>query len=199
MGIRHARVQILALLAEAMLRPALLLAAAVLLMGAAPAAKPPAPKAAAAKPPAPKAAAPAGFDARDPNALVAVLTAAGAKTQMGKPQDDGVLVAVTSVAANFSVQFVGCDVHGRACKAAVFDDPEAGSPTLPQINSFNQSSALCRGYQDRAGRPHVVYSATLFTDTTRAQVVQQLGAWQGCIADFRQFAKDPVAYLSAAP
>ena len=181
-----------------MVRTALLLAAAVFLMGAAPAAKPAPPKAAAAKPPA-RAAAPAGFDARDPTGLVALLTAAGAKAQVGKPQDDGVLVTVTSVAANFSVQFVGCDAHGRACKAAVFDDPETGAPSLPQLNAFNQSSALCRGYQDRSGKPHVLYSALLFPDATRAQAVQQLGAWQGCIGEFRQFAKDPVSYLAVAP
>jgi hypothetical protein len=186
-----------------MLRTALLLAAASFLMGAAPAAKPvagkPAPPKPAAAKPAPKAAAPTGFDIRDPNGLVAILTGAGAKAQVGKPQDDGVLVAVTSVAANFSVQFVGCDAHGRACKAAVFDDPEAGAPSLPQLNGFNQSSAMCRGYQDRASKPHVVYSMLLFADTTRAQAVQGLAAWQGCIGDFRQFAKDPVSYLSAAP
>jgi hypothetical protein len=182
-----------------MLRHALLLAAAGLLVAAAPAAKPVAAKPAPPKPAAVKPAAPTGFDARDPNGLVSILTAAGAKAQVGKPQEDGVLVAVTSVAANFSVQFVGCDAHGRACKALVFDDPETGAPNLQQLNSFNQTSALCRGYQDRSGKPHVIYSALLFADTTRAQAVQQLGAWQGCIADFRQFAKDPVAYLASAP
>lgn len=182
-----------------MVRHLLLLAAAVLLIGAAPATRQAPAKPVPAKPAAARPAPAAGFDARDPNGLVALLTGAGAKAQVGKPQDDGVLLTVTSVAANFSVQFAGCDAHGRACKAAVFDDPEAGAPSLPQLNGFNQSSALCRGYQDRAGKPHVVYSALLFADTTRAQAVQHLAAWQGCIADFRQFAKDPVAYLSAAP
>lgn len=198
MGIGPTRAQVLALLAEVMLRQALLLAAALLSMGAA--AKPAAPKPAVAKPAPPKPAAPSGFDIRDPNGLASILTAAGAKAQVGKPQEDGVLVGVTSVAANFSMQFVGCDPHGRACKAAVFDDgSEPGAPTLAQLNGFNQSSAMCRGYQDRAGRPHVLFSMLLFSETTRVQAVQQLAAWQGCIGDFRMFAKDPVTYLSAAP
>lgn len=189
-----------------MLRKALaLLVVAVMTAAAAPAAKAPAPKgrAATAKAaPAKPAIAPAmaGFDARDPASLVAALNAAGAKAQLGPRAEDTVLVAVTSAAADFSVQFVGCDRQGRACQAALYDSgPMAGTPNLSQLNGFNQSSALCRGFQDKLGKPHVVYSNLVFAGATRDQLRTQLAAWQGCIGDFRTFAKDPVGYLASAP
>ncbi|RAK60064.1 hypothetical protein DJ021_09725 [Phenylobacterium hankyongense] len=193
-----------------MLRKTLaLIAAAVLCMGAAPAkpapatAKPAAAKPAAAKPAAigPKPAASTGaFDIRDPASLAALLTAAGAKAQPPRKDQDAVLVAVTSVAADFSIQFLGCDPQGRACKAAMFDHLSGpGTPTFAQLNAFSQTSATCRTYQDRSGKPHVVYSTLLFADDSRDHARTQLAAWQGCIAEFGEFLKDPNAYLASAP
>lgn len=204
MGIGPTRAQVPALLAEAMVRHVLILAAAMLMLAAAPAAKPApkaaAPKPAAAKPPAPKPVAPAGFDARDPQTLVSVLGAAGAKAVIGQRLDDTVMVGVISTAANFSVQFVGCNPQGRACQAALYDSgPAPYAPSLAQINGFNQSSAMCRAYQDRMGKPHVVYSSLMFPSMTREQVTTQLAAWQGCIGSFTVFGKDPVRYLAEAP
>ncbi|HEY8574196.1 hypothetical protein [Phenylobacterium sp.] len=182
---------------------AALLVLALLTAAAAPAAKAPTPKAAAAKaaPPA-KAPAPkpaAAFEPGDPSSLVGLLNAAGARAQLGQRAQDTVQVAATSPAANFSVLFVGCSAQGRDCQAAVYDSPLPGSANLQQINGFNQSSAMCRGYQDRAGRPHVVYSVLTFASTTREQTLAQLGGWQGCLADFARFLKDPTSYLAEAP
>lgn len=185
-----------------MLRKVLALSALAALAcapAAAQAPKAPAAKAPAAKAPAAKAAS-AAFDARDPAALIAILNGAGAKALAGQRVEDTVPVTVTSAAANFTVQFVGCNPQGKACQATLYDyGPVQASPTLAQINGFNQSSALCRAYQDRGGKPHVIYSALVFPNMTRDQVVTQIAAWQGCLGDFSAFAKDPVSYLASAP
>jgi hypothetical protein len=162
---------------------------------AAPAAKAPAAKAA----PAPKSAAPAGpFDAQNPQSLIELLTLAGARAQTGRKDEDSVFVTVTSTASNFSVQFVGCDRQGRKCQAAVFDDMEAGAPTLAQINGFNQASATCRVYLDKSPKAHVLYSALLLKTDTRDSAMTHLAAWQGCIVEGRAFLADPVRYLAEA-
>jgi hypothetical protein len=178
---------------------ALLLAAAVLTMGAAPAAKPAAPKSAVAKPAPPKPAAPrAALDSRDPASLVGLLNVSGAKAELSHRDEGAVLVAVTSTAANFSAQFAECDRQGRNCRAAVYDAALPGSATLSQINGFNQASALCRAYLDRMNKPHVTMPVLLFADDTREHMVTALGGWQGCLGDFGAFLKDPNGYLAAA-
>ena len=175
-----------------------LLPFALLAVAAAPAPKAAAPKAPAPKTAAPKAAALAeAFDARDPQGLMGVLDAAGAKAQTSQREDDAVLVSVTSAVAAFSMQFVGC-AGGRACKAVLFDSTLEGAPTTAQINGFNQASAMCRVVQARGGGVHVLYSTLLFETTTRADAVTHLAAWQGCLADARDFAKDPVRFLAEA-
>jgi hypothetical protein len=194
---------------------ALVIAAALALPAAAwgaaakPAArKPPAAKPAASAKPAvanPAAAKPAvspiaGFDARNPTSVIALLNAGGAKAaQVGKDADT-VLVNVTSVAANFTVLFASCDAQGRGCKALQFDygDDKPG-PSFAQVNGFNQTSALCRSYEDKAGRAHVVYSTLLFPDDPFEHFRTQTMAWTGCIGDFRNFLKDPNGYLASAP
>lgn len=186
-------------------RRALVIIAAVLLAQATvatakPAAKAPARKApaAAAKPhPAPVAA--GGMDLTDPAVLVSLLNGAGAKAQVSKHEADEVLVSVTSNAANFSAQFAQCDSVGKGCKAVLFDTLAEGSPSMAQLNGYNQASALCRGYMDKAGKSHVTMSVLLFPDETRAHAATALAAWQGCIGDFTNFSKNPVAYLAAAP
>jgi hypothetical protein len=168
----------------------------------APAAKAPAAKAPAAKAPAPKAApAPAAgpFDATNPQSLMDILGSAGAKVQTSRKDGDAVFVAVTSTAASFSMQFAGCSPQGRACRAVLLDGPmERGPATTAQINAFNQTSVMCRVYQDKAGAPHVVYSAILFRSMARDDAATHMAAWQGCLSDGRDFLKDPVGYLSNA-
>ena len=188
-----------------MTRIALLaLPAAFVCLAAAPApktapAKAPAAKAAPAKP-APRPASPATvFDATSPQGLMGILDAAGAKAQTTRREADAIFVTVTSAAANFSMQFAGCAEQGRACRAVLLDSGMARSPaTVAQVNAFNQTSVMCRIYLDKAGLPHVVYSAILVRSMTRDDATTHLQAWQGCLVDARDFLKDPVAYLANA-
>jgi hypothetical protein len=184
-----------------MIRHLLLVPAALACLAAAPAPKAPAAKAPAAKAapakPAPKPAAP--YDAQNPQDLMAILGEAGAKVQTGRKEADSVFVTVTSTAANFSLQFAGCNPQGRACQAALFDSLlDGGSPTLAQINGFNQTSVFCRIYQDKAGKAHAIYAAMLVKSDTRDSAVTHLAAWQGCLGEARGFLRDPVAYLAEA-
>jgi hypothetical protein len=180
-----------------------LMAAAILAMGAAPKpAAPKAPVAAAAKPAAakPLAAPIADFDARNPASVIALLNSGGAKATQLSKDADSVLVNVTSVAANFTVLFAPCDAQGRACKALQFDyaDDKPG-PSFAQLNAFNQTSAMCRSYEDKASKAHVVYSTLLFADDPYEHFRTQALAWTGCIGEFRNFLKDPNGYLASAP
>ncbi|WP_293677431.1 hypothetical protein [uncultured Phenylobacterium sp.] len=176
-----------------MTRISLLLPAAVLCLAAAPATKPPPVKPAPPKA-APKAA--ATFDATNPQGLMDILGAAGAKAQTSRREADAVFVAVTSAVANFSMQFAGCNAQGRACRAVLLDQAMGrGNVSAAQVNAFNQTSVMCRLYQDRGGQNHVVYSAILFRTMTRADAETHLLAWQGCLADALDFQKDPAGYL----
>lgn len=184
-------------------KTAALILAAVLTAGAAPKPAPPKPAAAKAAPakPAPAKAAPvANFDARNPASVVELLNAGGGKAAIASKDPDAVLVTVTSVAANFSLQFAACDAQGRACKAVQFDymEDKAG-PTFAQVNAFNQTSATCRATEDRAGKPHVLYSTLLFEDEPYDHFRTHVLAWTGCIGEFRNFLRDPSAYLASAP
>jgi hypothetical protein len=197
-----------------MTRTALLaIPAALICLAAAPAPKtapakaPPAKaapaKAAPAKPAAPKAAPAGPFDGQSPQGLMGLLDAAGAKVQTNRRDGDAVFVTVTSAAANFSMQFAGCDAQGRACKAVLLDSGmDRAAATLAQYNAFNQTSVMCRIYQAKAapggGLAHIVYSAILFKSMTRDDGATHLQAWQGCLADAADFVRDPVAYLANA-
>lgn len=196
-----------------MTSPALLVAALLALAPsiAGAAAKPkPAPKAPAApsepaKPPASKAEPPkpspvADFDARNPQSVIALLNVSGGKATLVQKEDGAVLVDFASPAANFSLQFADCDAQGRACKAVQFDSmaPQPG-PSFAQMNAFNQSSVMCRGYEDKTGKPHVIYSTLLFAGDPYDHFRTQMLAWTGCIAEFRNFLKDPNGYLAIAP
>jgi hypothetical protein len=110
-----------------------LTAAAGLTLAAAP--KTPAPKA-AAKPAAvkPTAAPVADFDARYPASVVALLNLGGGKAQIVRQEEDSVLVTVNSVAANFTLQFIGCsrrDAAARACSST----RSSSSPARPSPSS----------------------------------------------------------------
>jgi hypothetical protein len=155
----------------------------------------PAPKAAPSKP-----AGTGGYDATNPQALSGLLTSAGATVAATRREGDSVFLSITSPAANFSVQFAGCNANGRACQAVLFDSlVNLGKPTLAQINDFNQTSVACRMHQDRQGRPHVTYAALLLGSDTEASGQTHLAAWQGCLADAAIFSRDPTGYLAIAP
>ncbi len=176
----------------------LILPAALLCMAFQPAPKAPAPRTAAPKV-APKAAVGAPFDVQNPQGLMDLLGAAGAKVQTRNRDADSVFVTVTSTAANFSMQFAGCTPQGRGCRAVLLDGPlERAGVTGAQVNAFNQTSVMCRLYQDRAGVPHALYSALLFKSMSRGDATDHLVAWQNCLVDGRDFLKDPVGYLADA-
>ncbi|WP_337185944.1 YbjN domain-containing protein [Phenylobacterium sp.] len=161
--------------------------------------KTPGPKAPAPKAAARPAAAPTAFDATNPQGLMDVLSAAGAKVQTSRKEDDAVFIAVTSTAATFSMQFAGCNAQGRACRAVLLDAAlPKGAATAAQVNGFNQTSVMCRLYQDRAGVPHVLYSTLLSRTMSRDDASNELLAWQGCLSDAYDFSRDPVAYLANA-
>jgi hypothetical protein len=187
-----------------------LIAAALLTAAAAPkpAQKAPAPaaKAAPAKP-APTTAAGkpiaspvADFDARNPASVMAVLNSGGGKASVIQKDADTVLLSFVSIAANFSLQFEACDAQGRACKAIQFDSLfDQPGPSFAQLNAFNQTSVMCRGYEDKTGKAHIVYSTLLFADAPYEHFRTQMLAWTGCIGEFRTFLKDPNGYLASAP
>jgi len=156
----------------------------------------------AARPAKPAAAAPAhgaAIDARDPAGLIALLASLSAKAQVVRRDGDAVFLAVTSPTEAFSAQFAGCDAQGRNCQALLFDRQGAqGAASLGQINAFNQTSVMCRLYQDKGGRPHVQYSGLLFPRDGRGEMLVHLNAWRGCIGDFNAFLKDPAGFLAGA-
>lgn len=160
-----------------------------------------APRKAAARPPAAAPAAPAGpFDAREPAELSALLASLDAKTQVAARDADNVILRATSPTGSFAVQFGGCNPQGHQCRAVQFDaSAEARTATLAEINGFNQSSLTCRIYQDKSGKPHVLYSTLVFAATGRQDMQTHVNAWRGCLADFGAFLKDPPGYLAAAP
>ncbi len=141
----------------------------------------------------------ASFDARDPAALVALLAELDAKAQMSGRSDDGVLVRVTSPAGDFQAQFAGCDAQGRACAAVQFDALAQRTATLAQINAYNQTSLTCRIFQDRTGKPHMLYSTLLFAGDVEDEMLGHIDAWRGCLATFGAFLADPTGYLASAP
>jgi len=182
----------------------LALAVALGCMGAAPQSTPAksAPAKSAAGKPAAKAAAPsrsAEVDARDPATLIALLATLSAEASVARREGDAVFLTVTSPTEIFSAQYAGCTPEGGDCQAVLFDRQGAeGAPTLAQLNAFNQTSVMCRLYQDKGGRPHVQYSALLLPDDGRVELMMHLNAWRGCIGDFNGFLKDPAGFLAGA-
>ena len=192
-------------------KTATLIAAAVLAMAAAPKSapistpsKPPAKASVAAKPAKP---APAGtvspvanFDARNPISVMAVLNSSGGKATLVQKDGDIVQMNFVSAAANFTLQFEACEAQGRACKAVAFDFfADQAGPSFAQLNAFNQTSVMCRGYEDKAGKPHMVYATLLFADDPYDHFRTEVLAWTGCIGEFRNFLKDPNGYLASTP
>lgn len=167
----------------------LLTAIAVLALAAAPIAAP-----AQTKP------APARFDARDPASLIALLATTDAKAEVTNKTNEEVRLSVATAGLAFGAQFAGCDASGKACKALAFNAAaEKKSATLAQVNNFNQTSMLCRAYQDKSGKMNIVYATLLGATDTRDDMKMHIGAWQTCLGAFGQFLQDPTGYLAAAP
>lgn len=177
------------------MRLILVLAAAALCLGA----TPPKPAPAKAPPAKPAVTAVAPTDPQNPQTTLALLATLGAKATVSERTDDGLQFKVETPYYGFAGQFAGCDKQGRKCKAVAFTTQAATAPTLAELNAFNQTSLTCRVWQDKAGKPHIMYSALLSPTDTEAVLQTHLGAWQGCLAEFGDFLKDPKAYLASAP
>ncbi len=142
----------------------------------------------------------AGFDARDPASLIALLSGLGATANLAERTDTEVKLGVTTPTYSFGVQFVDCSADGRGCQGLAFTtSSDSGRANLAQMNGFNQTSITCRAFMDNAGRPHVVYSTLLSAADTREEMRTHLGVWQGCLSTFGAFLADPNGYLAAAP
>ena len=162
---------------------------AALLAAAAPAAKP-----VASKPPPSK---PAPFDARDPAAMVALITGMKAQASIAKSEGGEVVLSVTTSNGGFGAQMIGCDALGKACHAmALFTSYEKKGVSLEQINDFNRAQFACRGVLAPDGRPGVMYSTLINFRMTEEETKQHFGVWQGCLKSFEAFSRDPAAFLS---
>ncbi|MDB5442003.1 MAG: hypothetical protein JWP73_379, partial [Phenylobacterium sp.] len=148
----------------------------------------------------PLAAAGGPLDAREPASMMALLASVDAPAQIASHDAENVILKATSPAGSFAVQFGGCNPQGHLCKAVQFDAvADARTATIAEINSFNQSSLTCRLYQDRTGKPHVLYSSLVFASASRQDMLTHVGAWRACLSDFSGFLKDPPGYLASAP
>lgn len=142
----------------------------------------------------------AAFDARDPAGLISVLSEMGAKAEVVKSAPGEAFVSVTTPGYGFGVQFAGCDANSKACKGMAFSTAaEKKTATLAQINGFNQTSINCRAFEDKAGKAHIAYSTLLSSHDVRDEMKTHIGAWQGCVAAFGEFLKDPPGFLARAP
>lgn len=143
---------------------------------------------------------PVVYDPQDPQSLTALLAEMDAKAEVVTKGEDEVLLRVTTPVFGFAARFAGCDRQGRKCQALAFSTQSSGpSPNLIQLNAFNQTSLTCRVWQDKAGKANVMYSALISPRATAEDARTHVGAWQGCLASFGEFVKDPAAYLASAP
>lgn len=166
-----------------------------------PAPKPPVKPAAKPAPAKPVAATPSGaFNAQDPASLIALVATMDAKAEIMRSTDTEVFLKVSTPSFAFNVQYTGCDARGRSCQGFAFSTHSDTQKTnLAQLNAFNQTSITCRVFQDRVGKPHVMYTALLSRADTREEMRSHIGVWQGCLGTFGVFLSDPVGYLASAP
>ncbi|MBT9471205.1 MAG: hypothetical protein V4514_15345 [Pseudomonadota bacterium] len=149
--------------------------------------------------PAPAAAKAATFDARDPKALVGLLNGMDAKAGVASSGKGMVVLDIATPGGKFGAQFVQCDETGKACGAVAFSTAfERRGPNLQQINDFNRTQVACRGYLTDDGRSNVMYAAMLTSRLSAAEMKQHLGIWQGCLATFGRFNRDPAAYFQGS-
>lgn len=147
--------------------------------------------------PAPAAAKAASFDARDPTALVGLLSGMDAQAAVASSAGGMVVLDITTPGGKFGAQFVQCNEGGKACGAVAFSTAfERRGPNLQQINDFNRTQVACRGYLTEDGRSNVMYAAMLTSRLSAAEMKQHLGIWQGCLTTFGRFNRDPVAYFA---
>lgn len=139
----------------------------------------------------------ANFDARDPDRVIALLAAAGAKGTVTKTENGQVFLSIVTPAGEFGAQMIGCDAKGKACAGLAFSTIfERKGPTLAQINDFNRAQFACRGFMNPTGQPGVMYPTLVNQRMTADETRQHLGVWLGCLSTFSEFTRDPVGFLS---
>jgi hypothetical protein len=139
----------------------------------------------------------ANFDARDPDRIIALLAAVGAKGTVTKTENGQVFLTIATPGGDFGGQMIGCDGKGKACTGlAFFTAFDRRGPNLAQINDFNRAQFACRGFMNPAGQPGVMYATLVNLRMTADETRQHLGVWQGCLASFSEFTRDPIAFLS---
>ena len=186
-----------------------LLAVALVATAAAPAGAAPAKAhhAAAAKPAAakPADAAPAGgaaipgFDARDPDSIIALLKQSNAEGKVVKAENGQVILSVTTPVGGFGALMLGCDPKGKACHALAFS-ATAGqtAPTLAQINVFNRAQLMCRSALTSDSKVSIAYATLVSQHMSQEDARQSVGVWSGCLANFAAFIKDPEGLMAKA-
>lgn len=161
------------------------------------AAKPAAPKPATSKPAAPKAAPKIAFDARDPDALINLLSTMQARASVKAKTANSVSLDVKTPGGGFGAQFVDCDATGKGCQGLAFSTAfERTGVTLAHVNIFNRTQIACRAYLGDDNRPNVMYSAMITSRLSADEMKQHIGVWQGCLSIFNEFTADPVRFIS---
>ena len=141
----------------------------------------------------------AGFNATDPDGLIALLKTMGAEAKVIKTENGLVFLSVAAKALGFGAQMMGCDPKGKSCHAEVFFTVlDKKSLTLPQLNVFNSSQPICRAVQGADGNISLMYFALLSPRLSQDDARQNLGAWSGCLTNFGEFAKDPESFAAKA-
>ena len=152
---------------------------------------------AAAPPPAKPPAKAASFDARDPAALIGLLKSTGAQAEVMRASAEEVVLKVETPGGGFGIQYVDCGGQRRACRALAFSTAfERKSVSLAQINDFNRGQIACRGFLAEDGAPNIAYAALLSQRMSAEELKLHVGAWQGCLATFSDFTRDPTAFLA---
>ena len=182
------------------LLPLLATFSALAALSATPAGAAPAKGHAAAKPAAASAGAPAapaaiaGFDARDPDSIIAMLKQMNAEGKIVKTGGDVVVIGVTAPNLSFGIQMMGCDAKSKGCHALVMSASSDKAATLAQINVFNRAQPMCRGLLSAEGKISVSYFALVTPHTALDDARQQMAVWGGCLSSFGEFLKDPAAF-----
>jgi len=135
-----------------------------------------------------------GFDARDPESIIALLKQMNAEGKIVKTGGDVVVIGVNAPSLSFGIQMMGCDAKAKGCHAMVMSASSEKAATLAQINVFNRSQPMCRGLLTPEGKVSVMYFTLVDQRTNVDEARQQMAVWGGCLANFGEFLKDPTAF-----
>ena len=140
-----------------------------------------------------------GFDARDPDSIIALLKQSNAESKVVKTESGQVVLSVTTPVGGFGVLMLGCDAKGKACRALAFS-ATAGEkpPTLAQVNIFNRVQLMCRSALTSDNKVSIAYATLVTQHMSQEDARQSVGVWSGCLANFGAFIKDPEGMMAKA-